>query len=46
MKEDDMDETCSMHIRYEKWMQNFSRKTWKGWDHLGDVGVHGWIILK
>jgi len=30
IKEDEMGGTCSTHRRYEKCIQTFSRKTWRG----------------
>jgi hypothetical protein len=37
---------CSTHGKDEKCIQNFSRITFKGRDHLGNLGVGGRLILK
>jgi hypothetical protein len=40
-----MGRACSMHGRYEKFIQNFSQKNLKGRDHLEDLGIDGSTIL-
>jgi hypothetical protein len=47
IKEDEMDETCSMHGGGEKLVRTKSLSgNLKGQEKLGKVGIHGRILLK
>jgi hypothetical protein len=46
MKENDTNGACGTNGRIEKRIHGFSRKSMKGRNPLGDIGVGGRIILK
>jgi hypothetical protein len=41
-----MGRACSMHGRDEKCIQTLYHETWRGRDHVKDLGIDGWIILE
>jgi len=42
---DEVGDTLDTRGRYEKWVQNFSRSTWKK-TAIEDLGIDGTIIIK